>query len=89
VARGAQPAVVFDAVCRETGRLFEVSSVNLAHFASDGLNLTMAGWSIHDIHLPTDTLHGRSFVAVETAGPAVSRANTLMLSPSSSSATTK
>jgi PAS domain S-box-containing protein len=56
VARGAQPAVVFDAVCQETGRLFEVSSVNLAHFTSDGYNLTMAGWSIHDVHLPTGTV---------------------------------
>jgi signal transduction histidine kinase len=56
VATGAQPAVVFDAVCQETGRLFEVSSVNLAHFTSDGLNLTMAGWSVHDVHLPTGTL---------------------------------
>jgi transcriptional regulator with GAF, ATPase, and Fis domain len=32
VAEGAQPAVVFDAVCQETGRLFDVTSVNLAQF---------------------------------------------------------
>jgi PAS domain S-box-containing protein len=56
VAGGAQPPIVFDAVCHETGRLFEVTSVNLAHFTSDGLNLTMAGWSVHDVHLPTGTL---------------------------------
>jgi PAS domain S-box-containing protein len=55
VAQGAQPPVVFDAVCQETGRLFEVTSVNLAHFTSDGINLTMAGWSMHDVHLPTGT----------------------------------
>jgi PAS domain S-box-containing protein len=74
VARGAQPAVVFDAVCQETGRLFEVSSVNLAHFTSDGYNLTMAGWSIHDVHLPTGTvlpLDGDSINVVvrDTAAP--------------------
>src|SRR4029450_8582879 len=55
VAKGAEPAVVFDAVCQETGRLFEVKSVNLAQFSSDGFNLPMAGWSIHDVHLPTGT----------------------------------
>lgn len=55
VAEGAQPAVVFDAVCQETGRLFDVSSVNLAQFTSDNFNLTMAGWSIHDVHLQTGT----------------------------------
>jgi PAS domain S-box-containing protein len=55
VARGAEPPVVFDAVCRETGRLFGVTSVNLAHFTSDGFNLTMAGWSMHDVHVPTGT----------------------------------
>jgi PAS domain S-box-containing protein len=55
VARVAQPAVVFDAVCQETGRLFNVTSVNLAHFTSDGFNLTMAGWSVHDVHLRTGT----------------------------------
>jgi PAS domain S-box-containing protein len=55
VATGAEPSIVFDAVCRETGRLFEVTSVNLAHFTSDGFNLTMAGWSMHDVHVPTGT----------------------------------
>jgi len=74
VAKGAQPAVVFDAVCQETGRLFEVTSVNLAQFTSDGFNLTMAGWSIHDVHLPTGTrlpLEGESINVLvrDTAAP--------------------
>jgi PAS domain S-box-containing protein len=74
VAKGAEPAVVFDAVCQETGRLFEVTSVNLAQFSSDGFNLTMAGWSIHDVHLPTGTrlpLEGDSINVLvrDTAAP--------------------
>jgi PAS domain S-box-containing protein len=74
VAKGAQPAVVFDAVCQETGRLFEVTSVNLAQFTGDGFNLTMAGWSIHDVHLPTGTrlpLEGDSINVLvrDTAAP--------------------
>jgi PAS domain S-box-containing protein len=74
VAGGAQPSVVFEAVCQETGRLFEVTSVNLAHFSSDGVNLTMAGWSMHDVHLPTGTrlpLEGDSINALvrDTAAP--------------------
>jgi PAS domain S-box-containing protein len=55
VAAGAEPHVIFDAVCHATGRLFDVTSVNLAHFTDDGFNLTMAGWSMRDVHLPTDT----------------------------------
>jgi GAF domain-containing protein len=74
VAKGAEPAIVFDAVCQETGRLFEVTSVNLAQFSSDGFNLTMAGWSIHDVHLPTGTrlpLEGDSINVLvrDTAAP--------------------
>jgi signal transduction histidine kinase len=74
VAKGAEPAVVFDAVCQETGRLFAVTSVNLAQFSSDGFNLTMAGWSIHDVHLPTGTrlpLEGDSINVLvrDTAAP--------------------
>ena len=74
VAGGAQSSVVFDAVCQETGRLFEVTSVNLAHFTSDGFNLTMAGWSMRDVHLPTGTrlpLEGDSINALvrDTAAP--------------------
>jgi signal transduction histidine kinase len=74
VAEGAQPAVVFDAVCQETGRLFDVTSVNLAQFTTDSFNLTMAGWSIHDVHLPTGTrlpLEGDSINVLvrDTAAP--------------------
>jgi signal transduction histidine kinase len=29
--------------------------VNLAHFTPDGFNLTMAGWSLRDTHVPTGT----------------------------------
>jgi PAS domain S-box-containing protein len=74
VAGGAQSSVVFDAVCQETGRLFEVTSVNLAHFTSDGFNLTMAGWSMRDVHIPAGTrlpLEGDSINALvrDTAAP--------------------
>jgi PAS domain S-box-containing protein len=74
VAEGAPPAVVFDAVCQETGRLFDVTSVNLAQFTSDSFNLTMAGWSIHDVHLRTGTrlpLEGDSINVLvrDTAAP--------------------
>jgi PAS domain S-box-containing protein len=53
VARGADSAAVFDAVCAETGEVIGASSVNLAHFTSDGFNVTMAGWSVRDTHVPT------------------------------------
>ena len=74
VAGGAQSSVVFDAVCQETGRLFEVTSVNLAHFTTDGFNLTMAGWSMRDVHIPAGTrlpLEGDSINALvrDTAAP--------------------
>ena len=55
VAQGAEPDVVFDAVCRETGRLFGVASVNLAQFTLDGLNVAVAGWSLRDVHVPAGT----------------------------------
>jgi PAS domain S-box-containing protein len=55
VAEGAESRGVFDAVCKETGRLFGATSVNLARFTSDGFNLTMAGWSLRDTHVPTAT----------------------------------
>jgi signal transduction histidine kinase len=55
VAQGAEPRLVFDAVCEETGRLFGATSVNLAHFTSDGFNLTMSGWSLRDVHVPPGT----------------------------------
>ena len=55
VARGAPPRAVFDAVCEETGRLMGATIVNLAHFTPDGFNLTMAGWSLNQNHVPTGT----------------------------------
>jgi PAS domain S-box-containing protein len=55
VARGADPRAVFDAVCEETGRVIGASSVNLAHFTPDGYNVTVAGWSVRDTHVPTGT----------------------------------
>jgi PAS domain S-box-containing protein len=55
VARGAESSAVFDAVCEETGGMIGAPCVNLAHFTSDGFNLTMAGWSLRDTHVPTGT----------------------------------
>jgi PAS domain S-box-containing protein len=55
VAEGAEPRQVFGAVCEETGRLFAATSVNLAHFTPDGFNVTIAGWSVRDVHVPTGT----------------------------------
>jgi PAS domain S-box-containing protein len=55
VARGAASREVFAAVCEETGRLIDATTVNLAHFTSDGISLTMAGWSLHGTHVPTGT----------------------------------
>jgi GAF domain-containing protein len=55
VAEGAESRVVFDAVCEGTGRLMGATNVNLAHFTPDGFNLTMAGWSIRENHVPTGT----------------------------------
>ncbi|HEY9498445.1 MAG TPA: GAF domain-containing protein [Terrimesophilobacter sp.] len=53
VAQGAVPRAVFDRVCEETGPLFGATSTNLCYFTPDGFNLTMAGWSVHDTHVPT------------------------------------
>jgi PAS domain S-box-containing protein len=55
VARGTNAAAVFDAVCAETGHLTGATSVNLAHFTPDGFNLTVAGWSMRDTHVPPGT----------------------------------
>jgi PAS domain S-box-containing protein len=55
VARGTNAAAVFDAVCAETGDLTGATSVNLAHFTPDGFNLTVAGWSMRDTHVPPGT----------------------------------
>ena len=75
VATGAESRGVFDAVCEETGRLIGAASVNLARFTSDGFNLTMAGWSLRDTHVPTDTrlpLEGETINALvrRTGAPA-------------------
>jgi PAS domain S-box-containing protein len=74
VAEGAESHTVFDAVCEETGRLLGATSVNLAHFTPDGFNLTMAGWSLRAVHVPTATrlpLDGDTINAVvkRTAAP--------------------
>jgi signal transduction histidine kinase len=55
VASGAAAEEVFGAVCEETGRLIGASNVHLAHYTSDGINVTMAGWSLHANHLPAGT----------------------------------
>jgi signal transduction histidine kinase len=74
VAQGAEPRVVFDAVCQETGRLLGASATSLAHFTSEGLDVTMAGWSEHGVHVPAGTrlpLDGDSIRSVvrDTAAP--------------------
>jgi len=55
VAEGAGSPAVYDAICQETGPVIGATSVNLCHFTADRFNLTMAGWSLHDTHIPTGT----------------------------------
>jgi PAS domain S-box-containing protein len=55
VAEGAGSPAVYDAVCQETGLVIGATSVNLCHFTADRCNLTMAGWSLHDTHIPSGT----------------------------------
>jgi len=74
VAQAAPPQAVFDAVCAETGRLIGATTVNLAHFAPDGVNVTISGWSLRGVHVPTGTrlpLDGESINALvqRTARP--------------------
>jgi PAS domain S-box-containing protein len=57
VAEGAESDAVFDAVCEETGRLMDATSVNLVHFTHDGLDLTIAGWSLRGNHVPPGTTY--------------------------------
>ena len=67
VAQGAEPRAVFDAVCEATGRLIGAASVNLAQFTPDEMNLTQAGWSHRETHVPPGTrlpLDGESINAV-------------------------
>ena len=56
VARGVDPPAVFHTVCEETARLLGATSVNLAHFTEDGMNETIAGWSVRQTHVPHGTL---------------------------------
>ena len=74
VAQGAESQLVFDAVCEETGRLLSATTVNLAHFTRDGFNVTIAGWSLRDVHVPVATrlpLEGDTINAIvrRTAAP--------------------
>jgi signal transduction histidine kinase len=55
VARAAPSQAVFDAVCEETGLLIGATTVNLARFTADGENVTMSGWSLRQVHMPTGT----------------------------------
>jgi PAS domain S-box-containing protein len=55
IASGAEPSAVFDAVCEETSRLIDATHVNLVHFTPDGFNVTIAGWSVANTHVPTGT----------------------------------
>ena len=67
VAEGAEPAAVFDAVCEAAGRLVGATSVNLAQFTPDEMNLTQAGWSERGTHVPPGTrlpLDGESINAL-------------------------
>jgi GAF domain-containing protein len=67
VAQGAEPTAVFDAVCEVTGRLVGATSVNLAQFTPDEMNLTQAGWSERGTHVPPGTrlpLDGESINAL-------------------------
>jgi signal transduction histidine kinase len=75
VAQDAEPRAIFDVVAEETGRLLRATTVNLAHFAPDGVNITMSGWSLRGVHVPTGTripIDGGSINAIvrRTARPA-------------------
>ena len=70
VAEGAEPAAIFDAVCAETGRLIGAASVNLCHYTDDGFNVTMAGWSLRDIHVPVGA---RFRLTPDTVGGVITR----------------
>src|SRR5215467_5960306 len=68
VAEGTDSASVFDAVCAEAGPLLGASGVNLSHYTTDGFNLTMAGWSLRDTHVPVGT---RFPLTPDTVGGAI------------------
>ena len=75
VAEGAEPHVVFDAVCRETALVLGARSANLAQFTPEGHSVTVAGWSVRGVHVPAGTrtlLDGESIniLVRDTAAPA-------------------
>ena len=72
VAEGGGATEVFDAVCEETGRLVGATSVNLSNYTPDGFNVTMAGWSLRDTHVPVGT---RFPVSPDTVGGTIVRTN--------------
>jgi signal transduction histidine kinase len=66
VAEGAEPRLVFDAVCEETGRLVGARSVTLTEFTSDSGDVTMACWSGREAHVSAATP-----LPLEVAAPVV------------------
>ena len=52
VARGAQPAQVFNAVAEEVARRLAVTSSSLWRFESDGTATPVAAWSAHGVVFP-------------------------------------
>jgi signal transduction histidine kinase len=75
VAEGSDTPAILDAVCRQTALVLGATSVNLARFTPDEMNLTLAGWSVRDTHVPIGTrlpLDGETINMVirRTAAPA-------------------
>lgn len=70
VAEGASSQAVFDAVCAETGRLVGAASANLSHYTAEGFNVTMAGWSLRETHVPVGA---RFPVTADTLGGSIVR----------------
>jgi signal transduction histidine kinase len=70
VAEGGNAQDIFDAVCRETCQLLDATAVTLSHYTPDGLNVTMAGWSVNGRDLPTGT---RLPIERDTVGDAIVR----------------
>ena len=70
VAEGTDAQAVFDAVCIETAEFLGASAVNLSHYTSDGINVTMAGWSEDDSHVPVGT---RVALTADTVGGIIVR----------------
>ena len=70
VAEGVDAEDIFDAVCQETCRLLDATTITLSHYTADGFNMTMAGWSLDDAHLPIGT---RLPLEPDTVGGAIVR----------------